>query len=79
MNAAASSERFVTARVVAEHLEMSIDFVLDKYQEGRLPGYKLGRAVRFKMSEVEAAIEAGALDPKRGNDPPRRLRSAGGS
>jgi excisionase family DNA binding protein len=48
------SEPLLNAREVAELLGMSAAWVLDRFETGDLPGFKLsGRAVRFRASEVE--------------------------
>ena len=51
----------LTARELGAHLGMSTSWVLDEWEAGRLPGFKLGdgRAspVRFRLSEVEAWLE----------------------
>lgn len=52
-------ERLLTARELAELLGVSAGTVLDWFEAGRLPGFKLnGRAVRFRWSEIEAWLEA---------------------
>lgn len=51
-------ERLLTARELAELLGLSSSTVLDWFEAGRLPGFKLGRVVRFRASEVEAWLEA---------------------
>jgi excisionase family DNA binding protein len=52
------SERLMTARELAEGLGMSAAWVLDRFEAGDLPGFKLsGRAVRFRASEIEAWLE----------------------
>lgn len=52
------TERLLTAREVAELLGMAPATVLDWFEAGRLPGFKLnGRAVRFRPSEVAAWLE----------------------
>lgn len=51
-------EPLLTARELAELLGLSASTVLDWFEAGRLPGFKLGRAVRFRESEVEAWLEA---------------------
>jgi excisionase family DNA binding protein len=52
------SERLVTARELAELLGISTATVLDWWEAGRLPGFKLnGHAVRFRPSEVETWLE----------------------
>jgi len=44
----------MTARQVADWLNISPATVLDWYEAGRLPGFKLGRAVRFDRAALEA-------------------------
>lgn len=51
-------ERLLTARELAELLGLSAGTVLDWFEAGRLPGFKLGRSVRFRASEVEVLLEA---------------------
>ena len=48
-------EPLLRARDVAELLNVSANTVLDWFERGRLPGYKInGGAVRFDRSELEA-------------------------
>jgi excisionase family DNA binding protein len=62
MNAApaAEFEPFLTAREVAERLRIAPCTVLRYFDEGVLPGRRLrigrGRPVRFRWSEIEAAL-----------------------
>ena len=49
--------QLITARQVSDYLGMSVHWVLDKFEEGTLPGFKLGRSVRFRLSEVEDWLE----------------------
>jgi excisionase family DNA binding protein len=55
------SEPLVTARQLAELLGLSPATVLDRFERGDLPGFRLfgtkGGPVRFRLSEVEAALE----------------------
>jgi excisionase family DNA binding protein len=51
-------ERLLTARELGDVLGLSPSTVLDWFEAGRLPGFKLGRVVRFRASEVEAWLEA---------------------
>lgn len=55
------SEPLLTARQVAEYLGLSAATVLDWFEAGRLPGFRLGGRkggpVRFRLSEVEAVLE----------------------
>jgi excisionase family DNA binding protein len=45
-------EPLLTAREVADILNVSASTVLDWHECGRLPSFKLGRAVRFRRSEI---------------------------
>ena len=60
----------LNARELAKYLGMSPGWVLDEWEAGRLPGFKLGdgRAapVRFRPSEVEAWLETRRRGPEIG-------------
>jgi hypothetical protein len=61
------TERLLNARELGELLGLSASTVLDRFEAGDLPGFRLfarvdrrGRPtgpVRFRLSEVEAALE----------------------
>ena len=55
------SDRLLTASEVAEYLGLSTATVLDRWEAGDLPGFRLfgrkGGPVRFRLSEVEAVLE----------------------
>ena len=55
------SERLLCAREVAELLGLSAATILDWFEGGRLPGFRLGGRkggpVRFRASEIEAALD----------------------
>ena len=52
------TDRLLRAREVAELLGLSPATVLDWFEDGRLPGFKLSsRAVRFRESEILAWLE----------------------
>jgi len=55
-------EPLLTAADLGEILRVSPSTVLDRWQRGDLPGYRLfgrkGGPVRFRLSEVEAKIES---------------------
>jgi excisionase family DNA binding protein len=54
-------ERLLKARDVAEMLGVEMGTVLDRFQAGDLPGFRLygrkGGPVRFRLSEIEAWLE----------------------
>lgn len=58
------SERLVTAAELAASLALSTSTVLDWFEAGRLPGFKLGRVVRFRESEVLDWLEAQRVGPE---------------
>jgi excisionase family DNA binding protein len=55
------TESLLTARELAEWLGLSTGTVLDWWEDGRLPGFRLGGRkggpVRFRHDEVEAVLE----------------------
>jgi excisionase family DNA binding protein len=57
------SERLLTARELAEYVGLAPSTILDWFEAGRLPGFKIGAAVRFRPSEVEAWLEAQRRGP----------------
>lgn len=62
------TERLLTARELADLLGLSTGTVLDRFEAGDLPGFRLyggrvGAPVRFRWSEVEAMLEAGRCGP----------------
>ena len=54
-------EPLVTAREVGETLGFSTDWVLDQWEAGKLPGFRIGdrkgSPVRFRLSEIEVWLE----------------------
>jgi excisionase family DNA binding protein len=57
------TDRLLRAREVAALLGLSPATVLDWFEDGRLPGFKLSsRAVRFRESEVLEWLEARRLN-----------------
>lgn len=46
------SEPLLTARELGELLGLSPATILDRWERGELPGYKIGRAVRFDAEEI---------------------------
>jgi excisionase family DNA binding protein len=61
------TERLLTARELGELLGLKPATVLDKWERGDLPGYKIGRAVRFDGDEILTLTrrEARRLEPVR--------------
>jgi excisionase family DNA binding protein len=61
------SERLLTARELAEYLGLSSATVLDWFEAGRLPGFRLGGRkggpVRFRLGEVQAVLEGWRVGP----------------
>lgn len=51
-----SQEPFLSAKHLAEHLDMKPDTILKKCARGQIPGHKQGYSRRFKLSEVLAAL-----------------------
>jgi excisionase family DNA binding protein len=47
-------DRLVTADEVADRLVMSTAWVLREARAGRIPHHRFGRAVRFRMVEIDA-------------------------
>ena len=56
-------DRLLTAAELAEQLALSTATILDWFEAGRLPGFKLGRVVRFRESEVLAWLEVHRVGP----------------
>jgi predicted DNA-binding transcriptional regulator AlpA len=61
------SERLLTARELGEQLGLSAGTILDRFERGDLPGFRLfgkkGGPVRFRLSEVEASLESWRFGP----------------
>jgi excisionase family DNA binding protein len=61
------AERLLTAREVGELLGVTTGTVLDWFEAARLPGFRLtgrvGSPVRFRESEVLAALESWRVGP----------------
>jgi|SRR5580704_7635320 hypothetical protein len=57
-NAAAesSTEKLLTSRGLADHLNVHESWVRTEERLGRIPSIRLGRYVRFKLSEVERTL-----------------------
>jgi predicted DNA-binding transcriptional regulator AlpA len=59
------AERLLTARELGEYFGLSASTVLDRFERGDLPGFRLfgrkGGPVRFRLSEIEAQLEGWAV------------------
>jgi excisionase family DNA binding protein len=51
------SDPLIDASTLADRLGVEVSWVRTKQRLGRIPGHKLGRYVRFRESEVQAALE----------------------
>jgi excisionase family DNA binding protein len=68
------SERLLTSRELADHLGFSPATILDWFERGELPGFRVGGRLRFRLTEVEAWLEAhrgGMGTRRRAETPPR--------
>lgn len=48
--------KYLTVKEIAEELNVAPRTIIKWRQNGRIPCYKIGRAVRFNPDEVKAAI-----------------------
>jgi excisionase family DNA binding protein len=51
------TDRLFTAREVGELLGFAPGTIVDWFEAGKLPGFRIGGRLRFRWSEVEAWIE----------------------
>ncbi len=51
------SEALLTAREVAERLGFAPGTVVDWFEAGKIPGFKVGGRLRFRWSEIESWLE----------------------
>jgi predicted DNA-binding transcriptional regulator AlpA len=62
------TDRLLTARELGEYLGLSAATVLDRFERGDLPGFRLfgrkGGPVRFRLSEIEAQLDGWAVRKK---------------
>ena len=83
-----TGRRLLTARELADHLGLSAATILDRFERGDLPGFRLwgrkGGPVRFRLSEIEESLErwhvngpgaGGEVSPTPTADPTRRVFS----
>lgn len=50
-------EKFMTVKQVSEAYNLPISWVYQKAERGQIPGYKLGKYVKFRASELDAWLE----------------------
>ena len=50
-------ERYVDSIEAAQHLNISLRTFQKRSKEWRIPTYRFGRLVRFKLSEVQARAD----------------------
>jgi hypothetical protein len=66
------SEQLLNARQVAELWGVSPSTVLDRFEAGEIPGFRLwgrkGGPVRFRPSELDASLERWHVGPGTGGD-----------
>ena len=64
------TDRLLTARELGEYLGLSTSTVLDRWQAGDLPGFRLfgrkGGPVRFRLCEVEVVLDGWREGPTGG-------------
>lgn len=53
-----ASEKWVSLAEICEHLSLSRDTVKKMVNQQNMPGYKIDRQWRFKISEVDAWIHS---------------------
>jgi excisionase family DNA binding protein len=51
------SDRWMTAKQIAEHLEIKESWVMSEARAKRIPKHMVGRYVRFDLAEVQSALE----------------------
>jgi excisionase family DNA binding protein len=66
----AVTDRLLTAREVGELLGFAPGTVVDWFEAGKLPGFRIGGRLRFRWSEVEAWIEEQRAGAGRGEVSP---------
>ena len=57
-------DRLLTAAEFADRLALSTSTVLDWSEVDKLPGFKLGRVVRFRETEVNEWLEMHRAGPR---------------
>ena len=52
-------KRLMKAREVSEYTQIPVSTIYRKTKSGELPCYRIGRSVRYKLEEIEAAMKGG--------------------
>ncbi len=75
------TDRLITAAELADYLGLSSSTILDWFEDGRLPGFRLGGRkggpVRFRVSEVEAMLDGWRVAPSLQTQSVRAVDSMG--
>ena len=58
------TERLLTARELADYLGFAPATVVDWAEQGKVPAFKVGGRLRFRLSEVEDWLEASRRGPR---------------
>lgn len=53
------SDRWLTADEAAAYIGLSRKALYERVRRGQIPAHRLGRALRFKASEIDQVLEAG--------------------
>jgi hypothetical protein len=82
------NERLLTAQELGDYLGLTAGTILDRFERGDVPGFRLfgrkGGPVRFRLADVEAALEGwrvngpgagGTVSPAPTADPTRGVVS----
>lgn len=69
----------LTARDVAERLNLSTETILEWIRRGELPAFRLGRAIRIREDDLDAWLQARATTADTlSKNRPRTVGAAGG-
>ncbi len=59
-------DEILDARQVAVKLKLNYHTVIDKSNEGELPGFKVGKKWRYRSSDIEAYIQRKLKEQRKG-------------
>jgi excisionase family DNA binding protein len=62
-------ERLLTARELADLLGFQAGTIVDWFERGELPGYRIGGRLRFRETDLEAWLEKRRHAPEVANQP----------